>query len=314
MTTIAATLLLAVALSVLGHHVVAGAGRRLGPRGALTLWTLSTAGWLLGWLAVAVAIVATTAGPSLKGIANACLNLIQGLHRTGTEGWAALTLICAVLLTLRLGWVAVRRILRETRWRRGHLRHLLAQGRRTTLRGHPVWLLDSTDRDAYCLPGTAFGITVSRGTLSALGAREVDAVLAHENAHLRGFHHLLVGWVRLLAAAFPWVPLLRAAEQHVPVLVEWCADDAAAREVGVEPLVHALGALATREPPERHTLAASGACTVQRVRRLLSPPPRPRPRRRLITGVAVIAVIAAPMVSVALGTASMMSATCLCMV
>lgn len=314
MTTIAVTLLLAVALSVLGHHVVVGAGLRLGPRGALTLWTLSTVGWLLGWLAAAVAIIATTAGPSLKGIANACLNLIQGLQRTGTEGWAALTLLIAVLLTLRLAWVAARRVLREVRWRRTHLHHLLAQGRRTTLRGHPVWLLDSLERDAYCMPGTDFGITVSRGTLSALGTREVDAVLAHENAHLRGHHHLLVGWVRLLAATFPWVPLLRAAEHHVPVLVEWCADDDAARRVGVEPLVHALGALVSRETHERHTLAASGACTVQRVRRLLSPPPQGPLRRRLLTGAAVLAFIAAPAVSVALGTASMMSATCLCMV
>lgn len=314
MTTIVVTLVFALALSVVGARFVDRAGLRLGPRGALTLWTLATVGWLLGWVSVVVAVVAVTLGPNLKGIINACFDLIQGLHRTGTEGWAALAVVAAAALGLRLAWVGVRRFGRETRWRRAHLDHLLAQGRRTTLRGHSVWLVDSTDRDAYCLPGTAFGITVSRGTLAALGPREVDAVLAHEDAHLRGHHHLLVGWARLLAAAFPFVPLLRAAGHQVPVLVEWCADDVAARRVGVEPLVHALGALATRRPAEGHTLAASGACTVQRVRRLLAEPPRTSLRCRLVTGAAVLAVAIPPVVSVVLGMASMMSAHCLCTV
>ncbi len=312
MTTMVVTLVFALAFSVVGARFVDKASRLLGPRGALTLWTLSTVGWLLAWVAVVVAAIAVTIGPNLKGIANACLDLIQGLHRTGAEGWAALPVALAAVLVLRLVWVGARRVGAAARSRRVHLRHLLAQGRRTTLRGHPVWLVESSARDAYCLPGTAFGIAVSRGALAALGPREVDAVLAHENAHLRGHHHLLVGWVRLLASAFPRVPLLRAAGRHVPVLVEWCADDTASLRVGMEPLVHALGALATRESPEQHTLAASGACAVQRVRRLLGGQPRASFRRRLLTGATVVAITVPSVVCVTLGLMSMMSTHCLC--
>src|SRR5699024_4204808 len=58
------------------------------------------------------------------------------------------------------------------------------------------------------------------------------SVLAHEQAHLKGRHHLPLTWIRLLDTAFPGVPLLRAAATDVPELVEWAADDRAAREAG----------------------------------------------------------------------------------
>ena len=46
-----------------------------------------------------------------------------------------------------------------------------------------------------------------------------DAVLAHEQAHLRGRHHLVLAAGRILRRAFPWVPAFRWAYEEVTRLV-----------------------------------------------------------------------------------------------
>src|SRR5699024_12731306 len=94
------------------------------------------------------------------------------------------------------------------------------------------WLLERPGPHDYCLPGKNMRIVMTCGTLERLTEPELRAVLAHEQAHLKGRHHLLLTWIRLLDTAFPGVPLLRAAATAVPELVPWSADARRGRHGG----------------------------------------------------------------------------------
>lgn len=259
--------------SVAGPWALRGFQANLGAsaRAMLALWTLATATWLLACAALLATLVTRVMGPGVKSLIAACVDLFQAVHENGAEsGVVAAGLLGAAGLA-RLSWAAARRRARRA-WTREHGRALAAGGRRRTLHLDRVWLLDRPEPAAYCMPGRRFGIVVTRGALDRLTGPELRAVLAHERAHLRGRHHLLVTWARLLDTAFPRVPLLRAAADEVPELVEWAADDRAAQETGPHALAHALGIMAAsgvRGPDP--ALSASGACPVRRVRRQVQP-------------------------------------------
>ena len=101
-------------------------------------------------------------------------------------------------------------------------------------------------------------MVVSTAALAVLGPGQLQAVLAHERAHLRSRHHLTLTASSALARAFPHVPLLAQASAELAVLAEMAADDAAARR-------HDPGDLAA-------ALTASGPAATARIHRLLAPP------------------------------------------
>lgn len=243
----------------------------LSPRHLLGLWTVALLAWTVSWITLVFTVVAEVMGPGLKGFVTACITLFQAVSSSGAGTVVAVLAPIAALAAGRFCWILVRRYAGSVRWRREHHRELTA-GARQRLGGRDVWLLQARRPDAYCVPGRRSGVVLTQGALDVLSHRELLAVLAHEDAHLRGRHHVLVAASRLLDTAFPGVPLLRAAAGEVPVLAEWAADDHAARTVGHTPLLHAIGAMvAPAEPdPSGRSLAASGACPVQRARRLLS--------------------------------------------
>ena len=74
-----------------------------------------------------------------------------------------------------------------------------------------VRVLDHEVPLAYCLPGRRTSrVVVSAGTLGLLAGDEVDAVLAHERAHLRARHDLVLEAFDVLHRAFPrWVSSAR---------------------------------------------------------------------------------------------------------
>ncbi|MDA8368724.1 MAG: M56 family metallopeptidase [Nocardiopsaceae bacterium] len=318
MTAAALPLATALLLTVAGPTLLRRLGRvsGLAPGGLLAVWTLATVAWLLTWVALVVTLVAQTMGPGLKGVITACVTLLQALHRNGAESAVALTVLGAAVAAVRLAWVGLRRARGSRRWRRDHHRGLTARGRVGAVGGRRVWLVENDRPDVYCVPGRGAGIVVTRGAAEALSAAEMRAVLAHEQAHLRGRHHLLVAWVDLLDSAFPRVPLLRAAAREVPVLVEWAADDQAARSAGVRPLVHAIGAMVATATADRSTaaLAASGACTVQRVRRLLRPdtPCTATARCPLVTTAALAALLVPPVLMLVWTTVGVAATQCAC--
>ena len=153
--------------------------------------------------------------------------------------------------------------------------------------------------DAYALPGRPGRIVVTAGMLSALDEPGRAALLAHERAHLAGFHYLFTTAARLAATANP---LLRPAARAVEYTVERWADECAASVVGDRRVVaHAIGraALAARaKRPRRVIPGALGAVfpgthlraharagpVPRRVAALLAPPP---PRRLILLAVVV---------------------------
>ncbi|HEY3015960.1 MAG TPA: M56 family metallopeptidase [Nocardioides sp.] len=150
---------------------------------------------------------------------------------------------------------------------------------------------------AYCLPGLAKArVVVSRGALGRLDTDEVAAVIAHERAHLRARHDLVLEAFSVLHQAFPrWVSS-RAALTEVGLLVEVLADRAAVRSVGARPLARALVALADREAPEA-MLGAGGSALTERVRLLADTDPHPL--QGALVGLAAVGVVVLPTAFVA---------------
>jgi len=157
--------------------------------------------------------------------------------------------------------------------------------------------------DAYALPGRPGRIVVTAGMLAALDEPGRAALLAHEQAHLAGFHYLFTTAARLAATANP---LLCPAARAVEYTVERWADERAAKVVGDRRLVaHTIGraALAAKaNRPRRAIPAALGAVfsgarvlahasagpVPRRVAALLAPPPP----RRMVLLAAVVALVA----------------------
>ncbi|MDQ2706491.1 MAG: M56 family metallopeptidase [Actinomycetota bacterium] len=107
--------------------------------------------------------------------------------------------------------------------------------------GSPAILWLAHDRPvAFSLSGRPSYLVATEGLSRCLTETQLEAVLEHERAHLRSRHHLLLGFVDVLALALPLVPLFRAAPNALRELAEWAADAAAARRFGVEVVRAAL--------------------------------------------------------------------------
>ncbi|MFJ5110459.1 M48 family metalloprotease [Streptomyces sp. NPDC088551] len=150
--------------------------------------------------------------------------------------------------------------------------------------------------DAYALPGRPGRIVVTTGMLRALEPAEREALFAHERAHLRGRHHVLLAAAELAALCHP---ALRSLREPLGYALERAADEAAAAAVGDRRLAaRAIGraALAARGAPgrpgsvrPRTVLAATAGPVPRRVAALLGTGPSGRPAlgprtRRLVAG------------------------------
>ncbi len=123
----------------------------------------------------------------------------------------------------------------------------------------------------YCLPGRG-RIVVTTGALDRLDQTELQAVLAHERAHLSGRHHLVIMLARVLPTAFPGIRFLSIAADQTGTLAEMAADDTAARHHRL-PLARALLTLAAAPAPvPAPALGAARTAAGQRIRRLLDTP------------------------------------------
>ena len=147
-------------------------------------------------------------------------------------------------------------------------------------------VLEHAQPAAYCVAGRCPTVIVTTGAMAALNSGQLNAVLAHERAHLAGRHHALKAAARIGRQVLPFLPLLRAAEAHVARLAELHADDAAIRAADPRALATALVVLATpAQATPTPALAAAATDVVQRIHRVLAPAeplrataPAPAPR------------------------------------
>jgi len=137
-----------------------------------------------------------------------------------------------------------------------------------------VTIIDHDAPAVYCLPCGRHQIVISAGALAILTPGQLCAVLAHERAHLRRRHHVILALATALAHAFPRVPLLGHAQPQLAVLAEMAADDAAIRHHR-DDLAAALVVLATAGARPA-TLAASGPEAIVRLQRILATQQQPR--------------------------------------
>ena len=292
------TLFLSALAVLLSGPVPALLGRtpllRRVPRAAVTLWQ-----------SVSLAAVLSALGAGLSLVTD----------RGAREGWPgygvallALLLTAVVLGRMLLSGHRVGTRIRAVRRRHRDLVDLLATREaegperapvpagRTAEAG--VRVLAAQAPMAYCLPGLARSrVVVSAGTFDRLAPDEVGAVLAHERAHLRARHDLLLEAFTVLHTAFPRFVSSATALREVRLLVEVLADRAARRTHGRLPVARALVALADSRAPEA-ALAAGGAGLVERIRLLEDD----RPHRLLAAAVyaAAAATVVLPTAFVAL--------------
>jgi beta-lactamase regulating signal transducer with metallopeptidase domain len=155
-------------------------------------------------------------------------------------------------------------------------------------------LVDHESAAAYCVPGRDSRVVLTTAALTVLDDSQLAAVLAHEQAHLRGRHHLALATGRVLRLAFPWVPAFRWAHDELARLVELIADDAAARHCDRRDLADALVVLAadSRSVVPATAFAAGGPDVVVRVRRLRGSD-RPLGRRAMAGWLLVLVLLTA---------------------
>ena len=273
--------------SALGASALAQASwPRRSPAAAILLWQalglaagLAAVGTLIG-----LAMPASNAGVLRSALrAGTLLQARDVFQLTGMFGApgglpaviAAVRLTClaaGLLLFALLCWVlvAVSVAALQARRRQRALLTLLAH---LDPKVPGALVVDYPSAAAYCLPGLRSQIVVSVGTLELLGRAELAAVLAHERAHLRERHDLVLLPFTALRRAFPRSATCTDAHRSVALLVEMLADDRALRGCPTRELVSALVRFGTADtcPAPAGALAAGEGEVAARVSRLLQP-------------------------------------------
>ena len=296
-----------VAASLMAYGLLlAGAGPQLlgklhaarrAPRLGIVLWQVATASVVLSWALAGLALVLPFGLlDDLGHFFTFCLTAVHQLAAASPGGASRLAgLSLAALVIGRAAGCVGSAGLTASRRRRTHARTLYIVARRSPELGSLV--IDHPEPAIYCLPGRPGETVVTTGALRLLSPGELAAALAHESAHLRARHHLAILVSSALTRAFPKVPLMAAAAREVPMLVEMCADDAAARQQGRTAVLGALQALARMRSPEG-MLAASGSAVAARIERLAIPARRLFPRVSLGSAVALLST--GPLVAAAI--------------
>ena len=253
------------------------------PAAAILLWQAMGLGWGVAAIGTLAALGASPDGSGVLGDALDVLNramhdLVGEVQPPGLV--AALRLLClgaAAALFILLSWVllaASGSVLRDRRRHRALL-SLLAHG---DPKVPGALVVDHPAAAAYCVPGLRSQIVISAGAIDLLDQAELAAVLAHERAHIRERHDLVLLPFTALGRAFPWSVSVQRAYAAVALLVEMLADDHALRQRPARELVTALirvGAAGNPGAPAC-ALAAGGvddSGVTMRVERLLTPAP-----------------------------------------
>ncbi|MFC5996471.1 M56 family metallopeptidase [Pseudonocardia hispaniensis] len=247
---------------ILGAPLIAALGPRylcrlltpaVQPGLALAAWIGSAAAMWASALAGA-AILAIPGGTEVDGLLGMARNCLNAATTAGPIPWAQVVAVVLATSTgiavLRWAMITVQLAWRDRRRRAEQLSLL----RLVCRREDSVFWLEEDAPMAFSLGGRA-GVVVATTAVARLTGPRRAAIVAHEHAHLRGRHHLLVLLADATHRALPFAPLCRQLPAVVRVLVEVAADAAAARECGAETVSDALADVADGHAP----IAALGA-------------------------------------------------------
>ena len=294
--------LVALGLLVFGVALAEPVSRRLArahwpardPVGALLLWQAIGLAGGLALLGAGLVYGLSPLGSPLPAAATALEVLGDGrMPALGLPHILALLLTAALAARLLgvLAAVSVRTLRGRARHR--ELLDLLA----TPWPAAPgARVLDHPVPVAYCLPGLRSRLVVSAGVLDCLDVDQVWAVLAHERAHLRERHDLVVLPFVAWGATAPFVQGMVCAQLAVATLIEMRADDVAVRHASPAQLSEALRAMGGGVPAV--ALSSFTTALERRLARIIDPPaPLPLALRALVRLVAAI-LVAVPVVAV----------------
>ena len=296
MTVAVLLLVYAGCVGTLGDRVLARA-RWTARAPLLGIITYLAAEWsvlaALGLAGLTLAVHATALGGGLSQLIGACVRRLRALYATpGGATVAELGLILA-------GTVVARTVLTAVAHLRAAGRQALRHAQTARLAGHlepalGAVVVEHPQPAAYCVAGRCPTVVVTTGAMEALDSGQLDAVLAHERAHLADHHHALTAAARIGRQVLPFLPLLRDAEAEVARLAELHADDVAIGDADSEALATALVVLATpTQAVAAPALAAAATEAVQRIHRLLGPTePLGRLHRHLLRAAAAALALA----------------------
>jgi Zn-dependent protease with chaperone function len=305
-----AIVLVAVAIgSVRGASALPRAAwPRRSPAAAILLWqALGLAGGIAAVGALLAIGVSGQGSGVLGGLATLARRMAEGRlfdpHQSLLESLVRATCLVGGLALLTVLWCVLFTAFAAALHARRRQRELLALLAYGDPKAPGALVVDYPAAAAYCLPGIRSQIVVSVGTLDLLAPAELFAVLAHERAHLRARHDLVLIPFTSLRRAFPRSGVVTRAQRAVALLVEMMADDRAllarglaARGLLARELATALlrfGTAGTDGAPVGALAVAEGELTA-RVNRLLTPPqPLPRPAQAAVILAAVV-LVAAP--------------------
>ena len=175
----------------------------------------------------------------------------------------ALVVAAVIVIRLLVSLAGVSHRSRARRERHRTLVDLLDRvDRRRSFDVDGLRVLDGPLPVAYCVPGRSPRVVLSGPALDVLDDEQVAAVLAHEQAHLRHRHEVVMESFTAFYQAVPPPLRSRAPLDAVQLLLEMVADDAARRRCGAGTLRSALAALSDGDdrrldrlsrPPARST-------------------------------------------------------------
>ena len=275
------------------------------PRLGILAWQALTASVVLAIVLVGLSLAVPNIPwtTDLAALIDACAMVLRAQYSTpGGAAVSATGAVLALAVISRLGYCLITGRISARRARKRQLDALVIVGRRR--HGSGALVVDHPSAAAYCLPGRQQTVVFTTAALGALDEDQFAAVLAHERAHLRGHHHLILAAAEALRRAFPQVSAFGVAHTELLCLVEMLADDNAVRNSSRLTVATALVRLAERNAAPATALAAGGDTALSRVRRLVAPANSLGPARTIAATLAAAALIALPLVVLAVPAAS----------
>jgi Zn-dependent protease with chaperone function len=257
------------------------------PRAAVLLWQAITLAAVLSALGVVLAVPEE-------------LTRASGARRPVVAAGALLVaLAVAAIIVIRL-LISLWGVTRRSRARRERHRLLVdlldrAERRHEIGPGH-LRVLEGALPLAYCVPGREPRVVLSDGVLRVLDRSQVDAVLAHEQTHLRHRHDVVMESFTAFYRAVPAPLRSRVPLDAVHLLLEMVADDAARRVAGPEALRAALERLTDAVPlTEDAKPDPWGDARRRRLDRLSAPHPEAA-GPSIVAGLGAVALLVLPTV------------------
>lgn len=285
----------ALLLNSVGSRLLDGARwTRRAPGLGIIAWQVLTASVLLA-IMLAGLTLALPSLPVAEGVASlidACVSALRQEYRT--PGGLAPT-VGGAILALGLAGRTVYCVASGLRTMR---RDRLAQHQALSLAARydaalKVSVVEHRAPAVYCIPGRRSKIVFTSSAFATLDDDQVRAVIAHERAHLRGRHDLVLALAEALRRALPRLACTQIGHAELAQLVEMRADDVAVRTTSRLAMARALVTLAHGPLPAGGLGAGSSA--LARLRRLVHPPRSIGWLGRLVVAAAAITLLLLPM-------------------